>query len=101
MTNDELTPDEKQALIKHWLDRGKPVLQFGCGSYILDLRALLQCTDPFVVERLARRTRPLRYLLARWNNDRTEVPDESQTTQVRPGEQTLRPGRPRSSLRHG
>ena len=87
MPDDELTADEKQALINHWLARGRPCLKFGEGDYVFHLQALLRCTDPFVVERCRRRTRPLRYLLARWNKERTEVLNEGQTAEVRPGEQ--------------
>ena len=87
MPDDELTADEKQALVNHWLARGKPCLKFGNGDYIFNLQAFFQCTDPFVVERCRRRTRPLRHLLARWNNNRTEVSNESETAEVRPGEQ--------------
>jgi hypothetical protein len=87
MPDDELTADEKQALVNHWLARGKPCLKCGSGDYIFNLQALFRCTDPFVVERVRRRTRPLRYLLARWNKERTEVPNEGQTAEVRPREQ--------------
>jgi hypothetical protein len=85
MPDDELTADEKQALVSHWLARGKPGLEFGKHNYVFNLQALLHCSDPFVVERCRRRTAALRQLLARWNNNHTEVPNESQTTEVRPG----------------
>jgi len=87
MPDDELTADEKQALISHWLARGRPCLKFRNGNYIFNLEAFLLCTDPIVVEHCRRRARLLRHLLARWNNNRTEVPNESETTEVRPGEQ--------------
>ena len=87
MPDDELTADEKQALINHWLARGRPCLKFGEGDYVFHLQALLRCTDPFVVERCRKRTPALRQLLARWNSNNTEVPNESETAEVRPGEQ--------------
>jgi hypothetical protein len=87
MTDDELTPNEKQALVNHWLARGKPGLKFGKEGYCFNLQALLHSSDPTLVERCRRRTPALRQLLARWNSNRTEVPNESQTIEVRPGEQ--------------
>ena len=84
MPNDELTLEEKQALVKHWLARGRPDLAFGKEDYCFNLRALLHSSDPILVESCRRRTPALRQLLARWNDNRTEVPSESETIEVRP-----------------
>jgi hypothetical protein len=99
MPDDELTAHEKQALVNHWLARGKPGLQFGNEDYCFNLQALLHCSDPILVERCRKRTLALRQLLARWNDNHTEVPNESETIEVRPGQPALRPGRPRPGLR--
>jgi len=99
MPDDELTADEKQVLVNHWLARGKPALEFGKDDYVFNLQALLHCSDPIVVEHCRRRTPALPWLLARWNNNHMEVPNESEIIEVRPGQPALRPGRPRPGLR--
>ena len=89
MPDDELTADEKQALVSHWLARGQPDLEFGKQGCCFNLQALLHSSDPILVERCRRRTAALRQLLARWNNNHVEVPNESETTEVRPGQPAL------------
>jgi hypothetical protein len=85
MPDDELTTDEKQALLKHWLDRGKPTVTLGQARWF-NLRALLYSTDTYVAQRRRDHTPALRQLLTRWNNN-TEVPNEGETIEVRPREQ--------------
>ena len=86
MPDDELTTDEKQALLKHWLDRGKPTVTLGQAQWF-NLRALLYSTDTYVAQRRRDHTTALRQLLARWNSNHMEVPNEGQTIEVRPREQ--------------
>ena len=86
MLDDELTPEEKQALLKHWLDRGKPTVILGRARWF-NLQVLLYSTDTYVAQRRRQRTPALRQLLARWNNHQAEVPNE--TIEVRPGQATL------------
>jgi len=85
MPDDELTTDEKQALLKHWLDRGKPTVTLGQARWF-NLQALLYSSDTYVAQRRRDHTPALRQLLARWNNN-TEVPNEGETIEVRPREQ--------------
>jgi hypothetical protein len=86
MPDDELTTDEKQALLKHWLDRGKPTITLGQARWF-NLRALLYSSDTYVAQRRRDHTPALRQLLARWNSNHTEVPNEGETIEVRPREQ--------------
>ena len=88
MPNDELTPEEKQALLKHWLDRGRPTVTLGQARWF-NLQALLYSSDTYVAQRRRDHTPALRQILARWNSNKTEVANESQTTEVRPGQPTL------------
>lgn len=86
MPDGELTPEEKQALLKHWLDRGKPTVILGQARWF-NLKALLYSTDNYVTQRRCDHTPALRQVLARWNNNQAEVPDE--TIEVRPRQGTL------------
>jgi hypothetical protein len=86
MLDGELTPDEKQALLKHWLDRGKPTVTLGQARWF-NLEVLLYSTDTYVAQRRRDRTPALRQLLARWNNNHVEVPNEG--IEVRPGESKI------------
>jgi len=78
-------PEEKQALLKHWLDRGKPTITLGQAHWF-HLEVLLYSTDTYVAQRRRDRTPSLRQLLAHWNNQ-AEVPNE--IIEVRPGQPTL------------
>ena len=89
MPDDELTADEKQVLVNHWLARGKPGLEFGYDDYCFNLETLLYSGDPILVERCRKRTPELRQTLARWNNNHMEVPNESEIIEVRSGQPTL------------
>jgi hypothetical protein len=86
MPDDELTPEEKQALLKHWLDRGKPILTLDQARWF-NLEVMLHSTDTFIVQKRSDHTPALRQLLARWTNNQAEVANES--IKVRPGESTL------------
>ena len=86
--NGELTPDEKQALVKHWLARGKPTITLGQSQWF-NLRSIIYSTDTFLAQKRCDHTPELRQLLARWNDNRTEVRNESETTEVRPGQPAL------------
>jgi hypothetical protein len=86
MFDGELTLEEKQALLKHWLDRGKPTVILGQARWF-NLEALLYSTDTYVAQRRRDHTPALRQILARWNNNQVEVPDE--TIKVCPGEPTI------------
>lgn len=88
MPDDELTPEEKQTLLEHWLDRGKPTVTLGEARWF-NLKALLYSNDTFIAQKRSDHTTALRQLLARWNSNHTEVANESQTTEVRPGQPTL------------
>jgi len=84
--DDELTPEEKQALLKHWLDRGRPTLTLHQARWF-NLEGMLHSTDTFIAQKRRDHTPELRQALARWNNNQAEVPDE--TIKVRPREPTL------------
>jgi hypothetical protein len=86
MPDDELTPEEKKALLKHWLDRGKPTVTLGQARWF-NLEVLLYSNDTYVAQRRRDRTPALRQILARWNNNQAEVPNE--TIKVCPGEPTI------------
>ena len=86
MLDGELSPEEKQALLKHWLARGKPTVMLGEARWF-NLKALLYSTDTYVAQCRRRRTPALRQVLARWNNNQAEVANES--IEVRPGEPKL------------
>jgi hypothetical protein len=86
MPDDELTPEEKQALLKNWLDRGKPTVTLGQARWF-NLEALLYSTDTYVAECRRDHTPALRQILARWNNNQVEVPNEN--IEVRPGERQI------------
>jgi hypothetical protein len=83
MPDGELTSEEKRALLKHWLDRGKPTVILGQARWF-NLEVLLYSTDTYVAQRRRDRTPALRQILARWNNNQAEVPNEG--IEVRPGE---------------
>jgi len=85
MFDGELTPEEKQALLKHWLDRGKPTLTLGQARWF-NLEVMLHSTDSFIAQKRREHTAELRQLLAHWNNQ-AEVPNE--IIEVRPGQPTL------------
>ncbi|MGB5924579.1 MAG: hypothetical protein WBH01_00575 [Dehalococcoidia bacterium] len=86
MPDGELTPEETQALLKHWLDRGKPTVILDQARWF-NLQALLYSTDSFVAQKRRDHTPALRQILARWNNNQAEVPNEN--IEVRPGEPPL------------
>jgi hypothetical protein len=86
MPDGELTLEEKKALLKHWLDRGKPTVILGQARWF-NLEVLLYSTDTYVAQRRREHTSELRQLLARWNNNQAEVPNEN--TEVRPGERQI------------
>ena len=88
MPDDELTPEEKQALLQHWLDRGKPTVTLGEARWF-NLKALLYSNDTFIAQKRSDHTPELRQLLARWNDNHTEVPNESETIEVRPAKSAL------------
>jgi len=81
--NGELTPDEKELLVKHWTDRGRPTVILGRSKWF-NLEAVLYSTDTYMAQKCREHTPELRQVLARWNNNHTEVPNES--IKVRPGE---------------
>ena len=80
----ELTPEEKDLLIKHWIDRGKPTVTLGRSQWF-NLEAVLYSTDTYLAQKRRDHTPALRQVLARWNNNHAEVPNESEATEVRPG----------------
>jgi DNA-binding HxlR family transcriptional regulator len=81
--NGELTPEEKELLIKRWNDRGQPAVSLG-RSHWFNLKGLLYSSDTYVAQQRHVHTPALRQILARWNNNHVEVPNEA--TEVRPGE---------------
>ena len=83
MLDGELTPEEKQALLQHWLDRGKPTVTQDQARWF-NLKALLYSRDTYVAQRCRDHTPALRQILALWNNNQAEVPNES--IKVRPGD---------------
>ena len=86
--NGELTTEEKESLVKHWLARGKPTITLGQSQWF-NLRSIVYSTDTFLAQKRCDHTPELRQLLARWNDNRTEVRNESETTEVRPGQPAL------------
>jgi hypothetical protein len=86
MPDGELTPEEKQALLQHWLDRGKPTVTFGQARWF-DLKVLLHSTDTYVAQKRREHTPELRQILARWNNNQAEV--RNAAIEVCPGQSTL------------
>jgi hypothetical protein len=86
MPDGELTPEEKQALLQHWLDRGRPTVTLGEARWF-NLQALLYSTDTYVAQTRSDNTPALRQILAQWTNNQAEVPNE--TIEVRPAESTL------------
>lgn len=84
--NGELTPEEKALLVKQWTDRGKPTVILGQSQWF-NLEALLHSTDTYLAQKCRDHTPALRQVLARWNNNHTEVPNES--IKVRPGQQKI------------
>ena len=86
MPDDELTPEEKQALLQHWLAEGKPTITLGEARWF-NLQAMLYSTDSFIAQKRRDHTPALRQVLAEWNNNQAEVSNEA--TQVRPAEPTL------------
>ena len=87
-SNGELTPEEKELLIKHWTDKGKPTVTLGQSQWF-NLEAVLYSTDTYLAQKRRDHTPALRQVLASWNNNHAEVPNESETTEVRPGQQAL------------
>ena len=83
--NGELTPEEKETLVKHWLARGKPTIILDQAQWF-NLEAILYSTDTFLAQKRRDHTPALRQILARWNSNHTEVSNESETTEVRPGQ---------------
>jgi hypothetical protein len=86
--NGELTPEEKELLVKHWTDRGKPTVALD-GSQWFNLEAVLYSTDTYLAQKRRDHTPALRQVLAGWSNNHTEVPNESEATEVRTGQPTL------------
>jgi hypothetical protein len=74
--------------VKHWIDRDRPVVTLGQAQWF-NLEAMLYSTDNYLAQKRHDYTPALRQILARWNNNRTEVPNEGEITEVRPGQQTL------------
>jgi DNA-binding HxlR family transcriptional regulator len=81
--NGELTSEEKDLLVKHWTDRGKPTVTLGRSQWF-NLEAMLYSTDNYLAQKRRDHTPALRQILVRWSNNHTEVPNES--IEVRPGE---------------
>jgi len=81
--NGELTPEEKALLVRHWTGTGMPPVTLG-QSLWFDLKALLYSTDTYLAQKCREHTPALRQILARWNNNHVEVPNE--IIKVRPGE---------------
>ena len=77
--NGELTPEEKELLVKHWIDRGKPTVTLGQAKWF-NLEAVLYSTDTYLAQKRRDHTPALRQVLARWNNNHAEVSNESATT---------------------
>jgi len=73
-------------LLEHWLDRGKPTVTLGEARWF-NLKALLYSNDTFIAQKRSDHTPALRQILAQWNNNQVEVPNEA--TKVRPGQPTL------------
>ncbi len=96
--NGELTPEEKELLVEQWNDRGQPAVSLGQSQWF-NLKALLYSSDTYVAQQRHDHTPALRQILARWNNNHMEVPNE--TTEVRSGESKVYPGRPCPGLRIG
>ena len=84
----ELTPDEKQALVKHWHERGEPTLIMGRTQWF-NVEAMLNSRDPYAVQDCRDHAAALRQTLARWNNDHKEVADETKPAEVRPRQPAL------------
>ncbi len=84
--NGELTPEEKELLLKHWTDRDMPVVTLDQSQWF-NLKALLYSTDTYLVQKCRDHTPALRQVLASWNNNHVEVPNE--TIEVRPGQPKL------------
>ena len=82
MFDEELKPEEKQALLKHWLARGKPTVTLGQARWF-NLKVLLYSTDTYVAQWRRDRTPALRQLLAHWNNQAEAL---NEAIEVRPGE---------------
>ena len=74
--NGELTPEEKELLIKHWTDRGKPTVILDEAQWF-NLKALLYSTDTYLAQKRRDHTPALRQILVRWSNNHMEVPNES------------------------
>ena len=83
--NGDLTPEEKELLVKQWNDRGQPPVSLG-RSHWFNLKGLLYSSDTYVAQQRHVHTPALRQILARWNNNHLEVPNESEATEVRPAE---------------
>jgi len=86
--NGELTAEEKELLVKHWINRGRPTVTLGQSRWF-NLEAVLYSTDTYLAQKRRDHTPALRQVLARWNNNHTEVSNESATTEVCPGQQIL------------
>jgi DNA-binding HxlR family transcriptional regulator len=81
--NRELTSEEKELLVKHWTDRGKPTVTLGRSQWF-NLEAILYSTDMYLAQKRRDHTPALRQILVRWSNNHMEVPNES--IEVRSGE---------------
>jgi len=81
----DLTLQEKQALLNHWLARGKPIITLDHALWF-NLEAILYATDPFLAEKRRQHAPELRRLLNDWNN-KAEVQNEA--TEVRPRQPAL------------
>jgi hypothetical protein len=86
MRDGELTPEEKQALLQHWLDRGRPTVTLGEARWF-NLQALLYSTDTYVAQTRSDNTAALRQILVQWNNNQAEV--RNAAIEVRPRQSTL------------
>jgi hypothetical protein len=82
--NGDLTLEEKEALLKHWLARGKPTIALGKSQWF-NLEAILYSADTYVAQERHNHIPELRQILARWNDNHTEAAHENETTEVRPG----------------
>jgi AraC-like DNA-binding protein len=69
--NGELTPEEKDALMERWQDRGQPPVTLGQAQWF-NLQALLCSADPFLAGKCRHHAPELRQLLARWSNNHAE-----------------------------
>ena len=74
--NLELTSEEKELLVKHWTDRGKPTVILGQSQWF-NLEAMLYSTDNYLAQKRRDHTPALRQILVRWSNNHMEVPNES------------------------